>query len=107
MQSLWAVVNFVTLLLAHGAAVDARSTDTTNTPLLIALRYGYTDVIPVLLAHGADSDARDNHGRTPLSLHIRLAEQRNWPNFWNWPKCCWSTVRMSMQLMLKDGHRYT
>jgi ankyrin repeat protein len=55
----------VNLLIAHGAAIDARNEDG-DTPLLSAVREENYDVIPVLLAHGADGAAHNNYGETTL-----------------------------------------
>ena len=46
----------VTLLLEHGAAVNAR-TRTEATPLIVAVRIGNTAVMRTLIAHGADVQA--------------------------------------------------
>jgi ankyrin repeat protein len=53
------------LLLAHGAAVDAR-TDRGETPLLLATNRWGMKIIPMLLAHGADAGAPNLLGETPL-----------------------------------------
>jgi ankyrin repeat protein len=51
----------------HGADVDAPSPNG-DTPVLMALRDGKTDVVPVLLAHGADACAHGDRGETPLHV---------------------------------------
>ena len=53
------------LLLAHGAAVDARR-DTGETSLIIAADRGHAAVFRELLAHGADANARNAAGFTAL-----------------------------------------
>jgi ankyrin repeat protein len=55
----------VRLLLARGAAVDARANDG-STSLIMASDRGHLDVVRELLARGADVNARRNDGSTPL-----------------------------------------
>lgn len=62
--------SFVELLLEYGADVNARGTQG-QTPLLVACRSGYADVVRLLLKHGADPNARDNEGNDPA----RFAEK--------------------------------
>lgn len=58
-------VTAVVLLLANGAAVNAR-TGRGYTPLHLAAAVGYDPaIIEVLLGHGADASARDEEGNTP------------------------------------------
>jgi ankyrin repeat protein len=69
------------LLIAHGAAVDARTRDG-DTPLLLAIEKRDLSLIPMLLAHGADAGVHNNRGETPLhristwldSRHYELAK---------------------------------
>jgi ankyrin repeat protein len=51
----------------HGADVDAPSPNG-DTPVLMALHDGKTDVVPVLLAHGTDACAHGDRGETPLHV---------------------------------------
>jgi N-acyl-D-amino-acid deacylase len=70
---MWAVpdVEKMQRLIAHGAAVNARS-DTDRTALLVAASYPSTvNAIRVLLDRGADLHAEDRGGSTALSLAIR------------------------------------
>jgi ankyrin repeat protein len=60
------------VLLAHGADVNARSRSTRfakeNTPLHAAAANKQIALAELLLAHGADVNARDGSGYTPLAL---------------------------------------
>ena len=60
------------VLLAHGADVNARSRSTRfakeNTPLHAAAANRQVALAELLLAHGADVNARDGSGYTPLAL---------------------------------------
>ena len=58
----------VTLLLAHGAEVDAYcgSAGVSRTPLTAAALYGHTDVARLLLDYGADPNKRGYRGQTAL-----------------------------------------
>lgn len=60
------------LLLAHGAAVDARGIGEA-TPLAAAVAGGQTNMVAFLLKAGADVNATASYGRTPLGL----AAERN------------------------------
>lgn len=62
-------VNIATLLLKHGAPVDALDYRW-QTPLYLAVSFGSRAVIEALLNFGANIDAQC-HGRTPLQLAIR------------------------------------
>jgi ankyrin repeat protein len=70
---MWAATDIakVRSLLAHGAAVNARS-ETERTALLVAASYpGTVGVLQVLLDRGADIRAEDRGGSTALTLAIR------------------------------------
>ena len=60
------------VLLAHGADVNARSRSTRfakeNTPLHAAAANRQVGVAELLIAHGADVNAKDGSGYTPLAL---------------------------------------
>jgi len=71
----------VELLLARGAAVDARSPNG-STPLMLAARYGSEESVRLLLAHGADAKPRNERdldaadfaragGRTALAEQLQ------------------------------------
>ena len=51
----------VALLLARGAAIEARSPNGT-TPLMMAARYGNEQSVAMLLEHKADAQARNDRG---------------------------------------------
>ena len=73
---MWAIpdVEKVRVLLARGAAVNARS-QTERTPLLVAASYpGTVDVLRLLLDRGADLRATDQGGATALTLAVRSAD---------------------------------
>lgn len=57
--------NVVTVLLDHGADVNAR-TLSGETPLHRAARAGDVEIVEILLARGADVNAKDDDGETPL-----------------------------------------
>lgn len=62
----------VRLLLAHGAAVDARvGTGVEMTALVFAADFGYTRILALLLQHGADVNAAGTDGFTALHLAAR------------------------------------
>jgi ankyrin repeat protein len=63
--------SIIDLLIAHGAAVDARNREG-KTPLLLAALYGNTHLAPALLAHGADARAYDNKRVTLMHLFTYL-----------------------------------
>jgi len=57
--------DFAQMLLEHGAAINAPTTDDGKTPLHQASRSGHVDIVRLLLEHGADPNISDIHGRTP------------------------------------------
>jgi ankyrin repeat protein len=56
-----------TLLLDHGAAIDAVDEEYRSTPLGIAARFGRREVVALLLARGADPNASGAPWSTPLA----------------------------------------
>ncbi|XP_064628158.1 ankyrin repeat domain-containing protein 17-like isoform X2 [Lineus longissimus] len=58
-------VDIVTLLIAHGADVNAQSS-AGNTPLHYAACGGYADVVRVLIKAGANVEEHNENGHTPL-----------------------------------------
>ncbi|KAJ1491564.1 ankyrin repeat-containing domain protein, partial [Baffinella frigidus] len=60
-------VTIVELALKKGAVVDHRN-NSGQTPLHLALRYGYADVAVVLMAAGADPSLRDVDGLNGAQL---------------------------------------
>ena len=58
---------FVTLLLANGAEVDARD-GLAASPLHLAAQYGHDESVALLLAAKAPVDSRKNGGLTPLHV---------------------------------------
>jgi len=57
----------ISLLLKHGANVDARAAGT-NSPLLLAAREGHQQAVKRLLLAGASVDAKNAQGNTALML---------------------------------------
>jgi ankyrin repeat protein len=68
----WAAMNadaeLAATLLYAGANASAKTRIGGYTPLLVAARHGYSDVIEALLAGGADAEERSATGATPLML---------------------------------------
>ena len=73
-----------TLLLDHGADVNARTNNGLNA-LMYAAQYDKLDCAVFLLTRGFDLDAKDNNGQTALNLYgtgygrfltIEVKEQR-------------------------------
>ncbi|XP_066594349.1 ankyrin repeat and KH domain-containing protein 1 isoform X2 [Prorops nasuta] len=58
-------VDIVSLLIAHGADVNAQSTSG-NTPLMYACAGGHENVVRVLLKAGANVEDHNENGHTPL-----------------------------------------
>ena len=74
---MWAIpdIEKVRRLVAAGANVNARSTDTGRTPLLIAANYpGTVELLKLLLARGADLRAKDAAGFTALGMAMLSAD---------------------------------
>jgi ankyrin repeat protein len=57
----------VALLLARGAAIEARSPNGT-TPLMMAARYGNEQSVAVLLEHHADTQVRNDRGMNAVDF---------------------------------------
>jgi Ankyrin repeats (3 copies)/Ankyrin repeat len=64
-------IELVKLLLAKGAAVNAKAKDGT-TPLHLAAKRGHVAVAKLLFAQGANLTAKDNDGNTPLHVAAEL-----------------------------------
>ena len=74
---MWAVpdVAKARVLLAHGASVNARSSNLGRTALLIAAAYpGTADLLNLLLARGADLRAKDTEGNSALAMAMLSAD---------------------------------
>jgi hypothetical protein len=78
------------LLIAKGANVNARGFDG-MTPLHVASKYGFPNVVPFLIANGADLDARDELGWNSLVYAI---------------VCCSQEGTQIVQLLLRAGANY-
>jgi ankyrin repeat protein len=61
------------LVLDAGADVNIRTTDTGLTPLQMAARHGYEDIVKSLIASGAEIEARNREGST--ALHLAVVEK--------------------------------
>ena len=67
MMPLWAgMLEVVTLLLDHGAAIDDRELESGATPLMMAASMGRVEVVTLLLKRGANRQLRDKAGHTAL-----------------------------------------
>ncbi|XP_070515069.1 ankyrin repeat domain-containing protein 17 isoform X3 [Cardiocondyla obscurior] len=71
-------VDIVTLLIAHGADVNAQSTSG-NTPLMYGCAGGHEEVVRVLLDSGANVEDHNENGHTPLmeaasAGHVQVAK---------------------------------
>ncbi len=62
-------------LVSQGAKIDARSPNG-STPLMMAARYGSTDVVPVLLKAGADPSLTNEQGLTAADFAQRGGRER-------------------------------
>lgn len=70
-------MEFVRLLLKHGANVNAASSGSYgHTPIIMAAMRGHIDIIKELYANGADINAQDSDGWTAL----RYVVQDGWSN---------------------------
>jgi len=65
-------VRMATLLLRHGADVNAVETDDGDTPLHEAAMYGRVEAVRFLLAHKARLESRTESDRTPLATAARF-----------------------------------
>ncbi|PHH74529.1 hypothetical protein CDD80_3012 [Ophiocordyceps camponoti-rufipedis] len=73
---LWAIAqpqkrvstSVIELLIQRGAKVNAESSTSRTTPLMLATQTRRPDVVKSLVDHGADGDAIDRQGRTSLCL---------------------------------------
>ncbi|KMQ91742.1 ankyrin repeat domain-containing protein 17, partial [Lasius niger] len=71
-------VDIVSLLIAHGADVNAQSTSG-NTPLMYGCAGGHEEVVRVLLEAGANVEDHNENGHTPLmeaasAGHVQVAK---------------------------------
>jgi ankyrin repeat protein len=64
----------ITLLLDHGAAIDAPDGESGATPLMIAASLGRAGAVAILLRRGANPLLRDHAGHTALD---RAREAQN------------------------------
>jgi len=64
------LLSVVSLLLSHGASVNAASRYDRRTALHVAAATGNTDVIELLVDNGACVDQRDIYGSTALHLTV-------------------------------------
>jgi ankyrin repeat protein len=55
------------LLVEAGSPLETRG-ERENTPLLLACRQGFADVVKALLARGANADATDDYGSSAITL---------------------------------------
>ncbi|RDA89307.1 hypothetical protein CP532_6153 [Ophiocordyceps camponoti-leonardi (nom. inval.)] len=58
----------IKMLIERGAKVNAESSVTRTTPLMLATQTRRPDLVKSLIDHGADGDALDNQGRTSLCI---------------------------------------
>ena len=64
------------LLLWHGADVEARGSKGKGSPLAVASSLGHVDTVTILLSHGADVNTRDKvQGATPLLGAVQLGHK--------------------------------
>jgi ankyrin repeat protein len=61
------ILDFVLLLLKHGAAMNSRTTKR-HTPLHLAIQRNRFKLAEILLKHGAHATAEDIYGQTPLHM---------------------------------------
>ncbi|KAG5929115.1 hypothetical protein E4U42_007019 [Claviceps africana] len=62
----------IELLLARGAKVNAKSSLSHTTPLMLAIQTRRPDLVKLLLLEGAEVDTCDYLGRTPLSMATQM-----------------------------------
>ncbi|KAG5953086.1 hypothetical protein E4U53_006953 [Claviceps sorghi] len=62
----------IELLLARGAKVNAESSLSHTTPLMLAIQTRRPDLVKLLLLEGAEVDTCDCRGRTPLSMATHM-----------------------------------
>ena len=60
--------NLTLLLLNSGAKLNGARNKDNETPLHLAIRWGWLKPAIILLKHGADADAENSDGKNPLSL---------------------------------------
>ena len=65
----------VKYLIRKGANLEMKHDITSSTPLIIASRNGYKEIVQILLMHGANVYARDAIGFSALSYAINLYHQ--------------------------------
>ena len=72
----WAVfrrhIEFVRMLLEHGARINTHENFFRNTPLYWSIRQRNIQMVRLLLEHGANVNASDENGRTPSQLGAEL-----------------------------------
>ncbi|KAG5984381.1 hypothetical protein E4U55_005056 [Claviceps digitariae] len=64
----------IELLLARGAKVNAESSLSRTTPLMLAIQTRRPELVKLLLLEGAEVDAFDYLGRTPLSMATYIGQ---------------------------------
>ncbi|EAY17848.1 hypothetical protein TVAG_010720 [Trichomonas vaginalis G3] len=58
------------ILISHGVNVNSKNNDGSS-PLIIAAKHGYVEIVKLLLSHGAFINETDNEGKTALYLALR------------------------------------
>ena len=72
------LVAMAELLVAHGAALDARNAPSGWTPLHFAAYEGHTELVRLLVEAGAAPDAEDAHGDTPEAWALEWENYKVW-----------------------------